>query len=558
MRLRRTSAPIAVFFLLIAFSARSSVAGAADDAGPERFSERLDPAGIHGSLMIGGGGNLPDAVCRRFIELAGGKNARLVLIPTAAQDMSLADRASLVSEWEQFLPASIRVMHTRSRDEADDPAFVQPLKDATGIWIGGGNQARLAAAYVGTKVETELTAVLQRGGIIGGTSAGAAIQSKVMISGGNPVTVLEQGFDLLPEAVIDQHFHERGRKPRLLAAVAQRPSRFGIGVGEETAVLVQGRNIEVLGEGKVTICLAGCANRPAREFELTSGSRADLVELRRAARERGRGDWPSAERVDPIVPKGALVLGGGGRMPAEAVQRFVELAGGRDARIVVLPTASEVPDPAGNGAVGMFEKAGARNVVVLPANTVAEVESAAFVAELSQARGIWFGGGRQWRFVDAYDQTPAVAAFHDVLRRGGVIGGSSAGASIQAEYLVRGSPRGNLEIMAEGYERGFAFLPGTAVDQHFSQRDRRRDMERLVARWPQFLGVGIDEGTVLLVQGSVAEVLGRNSAWFFDPSPADGSANTAEKSPIQVPAGGRFDLRLRQRLSDTGAGVEGQ
>src|SRR5207253_1984329 len=140
----------------------------------------------------------------------------------------------------------------------------------------------------------------------------------------------------------------------------------------------------------------------------------------------------------------------------------------------------------------MFEKAGAKNVHVLRARELKDVEDPRTLDLLKKARGVWFGGGRQWRFVDAYEGTKAYDLLHDVLRRGGVIGGGSAGATIQGDYLCRGSPFGNLEIMYEGYERGFAFLPGTAIDQHFTQRKRFRDMTALVKTYPQLLGIGID------------------------------------------------------------------
>src|SRR5258708_39264612 len=97
---------------------------------------------------------------------------------------------------------------------------------------------------------------------------------------------------------------------------------------------------------------------------------------------------------------------------------------------------------------------------------------------------------------------------HGVLRRGGVSGGSSAGATIQGDYLVRGSPLGNEEMMAAGYEHGFAFLPGTAIDQHFAQRNRFADLSKVVAAHPQLLGIGLDESTAIIVQGHIAEVVG--------------------------------------------------
>src|SRR5205807_2045851 len=145
---------------------------------------------------------------------------------------------------------------------------------------------------------------------------------------------------------------------------------------------------------------------------------------------------------------------GGGGMPKGMVQRFVDLAGGPKANIVVFPTAQPDPLPAKDGMAETFKKLGAKKVTVLKNRKLAEVESQEFLDTVREATGIWFGGGRQWGFVDAYLDTKAHAAMHEMLARGGVIGGSSAGASIQGEFMPRGDPLGNLNIIAEGYEKG--------------------------------------------------------------------------------------------------------
>jgi cyanophycinase len=132
------------------------------------------------------------------------------------------------------------------------------------------------------------------------------------------------------------------------------------------------------------------------------------------------------------------------------------------------------------------------------------------------------------------------------LRRGGVIGGSSAGATIQGDYLCRGSPLGNLEMMCEGYERGFGFLRGTAIDQHFAQRKRFVDMTALMKTYPQLLGIGLDEGTALVVKGSVADVMGKGQAHFYDRTkPVEDDKPDHES----LKAGGRYDLKARKILA---------
>jgi cyanophycinase len=355
--------------------------------------------------------------------------------------------------------------------------------------------------------------MLQRGGTIAGTSAGAAIMSKVMIASGKDQPEISVGWDLLPGCIVDQHFSERNRLNRSRIAVDQNPGCFGLGIDESTAVIVSGRSLQVTGKGKATVLLAKCNYRDAESSEIAAGGVADLTQLRRSALQRKSGVNPGEPvHGTPELKSGSLVIVGGGSMPKDVVDRFIDLAGGRDARIVVLPTAvprSETTDEV----PGFLKRAEVEDITVLT-QRYGEVETDEFQSALKSATGVWFGGGRQWNFVDAYEGTTAVELFHDVLRRGGVIGGSSAGATIQGEFLVRGHPLGNTVMMAEGYERGFAFLPGVAIDQHFAQRGRQPDLLPVIKRNPKLLGVGIDEGTAVVVTGSKAEVIGQHSAHF--------------------------------------------
>ncbi|HUE70265.1 MAG TPA: cyanophycinase, partial [Pirellulaceae bacterium] len=427
----------------------------------------IDPAGIRGTLVIAGGGEMPESVLGRFVREAGERRARIVVIPTAsaAADADAADPAKAerhLAVWKSLNAADVKLLHTPSRETADDDAFVAPLKKATGVWFGGGQQSRIAEAYLGTAVEREIAAVLARGGVVGGTSAGAAIQSKVMIAGGNPVPQIATGFDLLPGTIIDQHFLARSRQPRLLAAVNHKPALVGIGIDEGTALIVSGRRMEVVGRSRVVVALAASPDGklPRRQIVLKEGDTHDLVMLRRAARDRSQGMTLPAEWPSPRVPCGSLVIVGGGGLPKEIMDKFMELAGGPEAPIVVLPTANPNAGRESQRHGAFLSRLGFKNVTVLPQTRKDDIESGPFQEALQQAKGVWFRGGRQWRFMDAYEGTRAEELFRDVLARGGVIGGSSAGASIQAQYMVRGSPLGNEEMMAEGYERGLGFLPG--------------------------------------------------------------------------------------------------
>lgn len=513
------------------------------------FTAPNSPSGIHGTLWISGGGEFPEPLREKFCELAGGSEGHLLIIPTASEQSDDVDSwEPWLTPWTDSPLGSVQIIHISENHgptHEDEKKFAQ----ATAVWFSGGQQSRLAKRIVGTPWEALLQGVLDRDGLIGGTSAGAAIQSKVMIASGNPEPVISQGLDLIPGAIVDQHFSERERLPRLQKAISKHPHCFGIGIDEGTTVLVNGRTILVVGDGSVTFVLAASPSRPEKTWKLSQGERADLTALRRMASNRCQDDFPHGVASATQVDKGSLIIVGGGGLPEEITQKFIELAGGDKGHIVVLPTAAPDPLPERSGIAQLFQRMGAGRVTVLPQRKLDEVESEEFLEILRSATGVWFGGGRQWRFVDAYAETQAEHAFHELLGRGGVIAGSSAGASIQGEYMPRGNPLGNLDIMSEGYEKGLGFLPGVAIDQHFTQRSRMQDLESLVHKYPQFLGIGIDEATAILVQGTQATVMGKNDVYFLHHSVnkseevTDGMLNA-----VRLPAGSTFDLLKRKTL----------
>lgn len=132
-----------------------------------------------------------------MVELAGGEHARVVVISTASQTADTPDIETYVAWWRQQKLAEMTILHTRSRDMADTEQFVEPLTRATGVWFMGGNQAWLIDTYSGTRTETEMHKLLERGGVIGGTSAGAAVMTKTMIRRGSPTAEVGRGFGFL-------------------------------------------------------------------------------------------------------------------------------------------------------------------------------------------------------------------------------------------------------------------------------------------------------------------------------------------------------------------------
>jgi cyanophycinase len=243
-----------------------------------------------------------------------------------------------------------------------------------------------------------------------------------------------------------------------------------------------------------------------------------------------------------------VIAGGGNLVGTGIVERFLELAGGPDAPIVVIPTADagESYDLRWSG-LRSLRAAGATNITILHTRDADVANSEQFTRPLREARGVWLPGGRQWRLADAYLDTRTHRELMRLLERGGVVGGSSAGASIQASYLVRGAPEGNHIVMAPGHERGFGLLRQAAIDQHLLVRGRERDLLQILQVHPELLGLGIDESTAIVVQGDSFEVIGRSQVAVYDGTYMSTSAGYHLLAP-----GARYDMRNR-RVSEESA-----
>ena len=262
-----------------------------------RFDEPSSGILVHsgGTLLIAGGGQLSDQIRRRFIELAGGPDARIVVIPAESTDA--ASRGQYREAWLHFGVKSVDVLHAESRTAADDPDVSQMLESATGVWLGGGQQTWLTAWYGRTLVETRLKDVLARNGVIGGTSAGAAVMSRVMIAGGRQSPIIGRGFDLIPNAVIDQHFVKRNRFRRLQQVLEEYPDLVGFGIDEGTALqyAVETGRFQVLGQSCVVACVSRRDDRERTNHQLqflNPGDEFDLERLRRGETvPPGLTDW---------------------------------------------------------------------------------------------------------------------------------------------------------------------------------------------------------------------------------------------------------------------------
>jgi cyanophycinase len=217
-------------------------------------------------LIIGGAERRGTSILSRFVALAGGPAATIVVIATASREPAPLE-IEYVTAFAGLGAGAARAVRIDTRDEANDPAVAAAIETATGVFFTGGDQRRLTGTLGGTRVDSVLQSRVAAGTVVlAGTSAGAAMMSGTMIVGGDGPGVTttavqtQPGLEFLPGVLIDMHFAERGRLNRLLSAVSLYPHELGLGIDEDTAILADGDHFEVLGSGSVTVVDAGAAS----------------------------------------------------------------------------------------------------------------------------------------------------------------------------------------------------------------------------------------------------------------------------------------------------------
>jgi cyanophycinase len=254
-----------------------------------------------------------------------------------------------------------------------------------------------------------------------------------------------------------------------------------------------------------------------------------------------------AAAADYGPTNGHLVIVGGSMNDPVILERFIELAGGPEVPFVVIPTAggNEHYDQFWTG-LRQFKEAGIENITVLHTKDRTVADSEGFVKPIREARGVWFSGGRQWRLVDSYSNTLTHKELHALLERGGVIGGSSAGATIQGSYLVRGDTKTNTIMMGD-HEVGMAFLRNSAIDQHLLMRNRQFDLIEVIEAHPDLVGIGLDEDTAIVVSGDNFSVIGQGYVAIYD---SQRLLDSGGKFYFLAP-GDRFNMKTRQAMRRT-------
>jgi cyanophycinase len=541
-----------------------------------------------GSLIISGGGGTTPKIREKFLELAGGKeNARIVIITANTGDSAAYNTRAADSLKKELGVKDVTVLHTRSLVEANSDKFIEPLKRATAVYILGGRQWRAADSYLNTRTHQAFLDVLNRGGVIFGGSAGASIQGSFLWRGdtsGPHILIGDhtQGLGFLKNSVIDQHLLRRNRVFDLVDFIRKSPDLIGIGLDERTAILVQRDTLEVIGESYAVIydhnTVTGKGNNAhvvddkevytasnGPFFFLHEGQKYNLADRQAilppprqfnppanrqdSARGTVHGSAlssitaPAREseayaRVSPVTirkesttrhgpEKGSLIIAGSGFTP-EVWNKFLELAGGREKANIVVITAASGDSAAlsTRTAEGIKQRFGIKNVTALHTKSLEVANSEEFIEPLKKATGVFFVGGRQWHAADAYLNTLTHQAFLDVLDRGGVIIGGSAGASIQGSFLWRGDTAGP-HILIGDHTQGLGFLKNSAIDQHLLRRNRIFDLVDFIRSAPDFIGIGLDETASILVQRDTLEVIGESYAVIYDYNTITGYGNNA-------------------------------
>lgn len=272
---------------------------------------------------------------------------------------------------------------------------------------------------------------------------------------------------------------------------------------------------------------------------------------------RNEPDGKEVLTENDLLKTGKLVIVGGAMRDTAIFNAFINLAGGINSNIVVIPTAGAdtLSEEQLARAKNFMTSRGINNVTVLHTKDRLLADSEDFYDPITRASGVWFSGGRQWRIADSFLGTGTQTAIEDLLKRGGVVGGSSAGATIQGAYLARGDTKTNTIMMGD-HEEGFGFFPNTAIDQHLLKRNRQFDLVEIIETKPSLLGIGIDENTAIIVQGDQFEVIGNGYVAIFDSNLWDKEILPNEGKFFLLSAGDIYNWKERMVTNWSGYGRE--
>lgn len=586
-------------FALAAIVLAHTFPASGHDDNPLNLPEPFDPKSP-GMVMLHGGGELSDELRDSFIELAGGKTAKIVLIPSGtyvrwdgeSKEEFKQRLHKLFKEWadlkSQKKIADFELLFTDNPDDADDDdKFLKPLKSATGVWIPAAFQGKLSwrftrkyadAADTGdTLFQKRLREVVARGGVVGGLGGGMAALPEVMIMGKEsgdddevPRAATYPGLHLFNGAIVDQNFNYGGRLERFTGLLkntkklnrestwpASGRNMIGIAVEQETAVIVQGSRLKRIGNGDAHLFVKANGDRTV-QWQILSPENSE-VELRPIAigqrkiavngERKNTNPFGIPEPIKGSRP-GTVVLHGG-RDNSDLMQIYPSLAGVPAPRLVHCPAASpSFQDDLDEGKsqlrkvkryfhewVSMEADGSLASLDFLTTSKSTKAKDEDFIKPLKSAHAVWFAGGDQRElarlFIDQKKPTRFQEEVIQVVARGGVVGGSSAGMAVMAKVMtVPGE-----SIYESNVTSGLGVLKNVIVEQHYLGSGRGGRLERftgvLLGKDPettfyvnqiiksdktdfnQMIGIAVEEQTSLLLKGERLSVFGVGHAHIF-------------------------------------------
>jgi len=498
--------------------------------------ELTDP--IHGKLMLVGTGEISSRVFATFAYLAGEEEGTLVVLTKdAGRDINIP------SQWYELI-RSVAVVELDKNGKSLPEKEIEKLQEATAVWLDDD----FSKLYSGSQLTEELLSLMQRDGVIGGQGVAAEGMATIVKDGKG----IRDGFNLLPNSFI---LATKSGEDQFVKTLNTLPGRVGWELPLKAAVVIhEGRKISVIGDPDITLRTPANGDWPER-FE-TFGPpiddlpfTADLISWNRSATARLGELFPPQVASVPEVPSGALVIIGGHGYPDGMWERVVEFAGGKDANFVCFAQSSS------SAGAKMLREHGCRNIATHVVKTgldgIGQSKDPQLLEDLKNADAVYFGGGRTYKFMDAFLDTEAHLLMNKVLERGGIILGGSAGAQIQGDFLVRGDPRTNNTLWMEGNNVGLSFIKGVIIDVHFRERGREIITPQLLVKYPQLLGIGIDETTAIWVEGTKAEVMGPHSVTFYDLKNQKNLDPNAKDvgNPVILMEGEKYDLKQRKPIN---------
>ncbi len=487
-----------LILLLISFTAQSQWKYPSDNwktIGPPK-----------GSLYIIGGA-AASVNYQQFIKMAGGPNASIVLITTAGDDVGENNSAykRLIEEGAK----NLTILHTKDKNVANTEAFVAPLKKAKAVMIGGGFQVRLAKAYLHTLTHKALFDVLDRGGVIAGSSAGASIQGSYLYGGQGET----EGFGFIKESAIGQHYVRRNRMGSVAKILKNNSKLIGFGIDEATGIIVRGNDIENHGESKTAIYDAtrDDFDKPNTQAYLFPGDKFDLKTREITSRTKANPTdlWANARKpfanparrwANRISPKGKVLVYGSEIFNDLSLKNFYENV---DTKSIVLLSSGNKEHQAKTEAIEKsLKQMGAKNVTILHTINPDEANSLAFAKPLTAATAVLLCGGEKWQFANNYLNTLVHKELFSVLARNGTI----ASAMYTAPILTS-------RLFGEAFwSRGFSLINNSLLYGEQLTSKNTKTLNELLTKDEKLTAIRVNKENILAFENGYVSVFGAGAA----------------------------------------------